>query len=163
MKFDIAAINYRSDFPRKGSVTDVCGVLNYLFRFAVNTLVLTAVLAWIDFYFSKAALPSMHELVMQNLKVALIGLIAIRVAYPVAFAAGIVVWAVSKSDAYRYLGIFALLLSGGVIVIVKYHFISKFGLVFTYPLAIALSEAFIVLSLRSYVESYGVRCRDIKA
>lgn len=163
MKFDIAANNYRYDFIRSGTLRDVCAVLYFLFRFAVNTLVLTAVLAWIDFYFNQSAAVSLRDLVMHNLRLVLIGLIAIPLAYPIAFAAGIGYWAVTKGDAQRYLGVVALLLSATVMVIVKYEFISRLGLTFAYPAAVVLAEAFIVLSLRSYVENYGLRCREMPA
>lgn len=163
MKFDIAANNYRYDFIRGGSVSDVCGVLYFLFRFALNALVLTAVLAWIDFYFNRAPSIGAHDLVMHNLRLAVIGLIAIPVAYPIAFAAGIAFWIVTRGDAYRYVGMVALLLAGAVVVIMKYHFISKLGLTFAYPAAVVFAQAAIVLSLRSYIENYGVRCREIPA
>lgn len=163
MKFDIAANNHRYDFIRSDTLRDGCAVLYFVFRFALNTLVLTAVLAWIDFYFNQSASVSLRDLVMHDLRLVLIGLIAIPLAYPIAFAAGIGYWAVTKADAYRYLGIVALLLSGAVIVIVKYHFIARLGLAFAYPAAIVVAQAFIVLSLRSYVEKYGVSCRDLPA
>ena len=163
MKFDIAANNYRYDFIRSGTTKDACWIAYFLFRFAVNTLVLTAVLAWIDFYFNRSAAVGVQELVTHNLKLAIIGLIAIPVAYPVALAGGIVFWLFTRGDGQRYLGLVALLLAGAVVVVVKSYFISKLGLTFAYPAAVVFAQAFLILSLRSYVENYGVRCREMPA
>lgn len=163
MKFDISAVTRRYDFLHWRTTRDVCGALYLLFWFAVNTLVLTAVLAWIDFYFNRSGAVGMEDLVTHNLKLVIIGLIAIPVAVLVALAGGMVFWLFTRRDVERYLGFVALLLAGAVVVIVKYHFISNLGLTFTYPAAVVFAQAFIVLSLRSYVERYGVSCREIPA
>lgn len=163
MKFDIAAVTHRYDFVHWRTIRDVCGALYFLSWFAVNTLVLTAVLAWIDFYFNRSAAVGMEDLVTHNLKLVIIGLIGIPVAALVALAGGMVFWLFTRRDAQPYLGLVALLLAGAVVVIVKYHFISKLGLTFTYPAAVVFAQAFIVLSLRSYIEKYGVSCRKTPA
>ncbi len=161
MRFDPSSIFQRYEFNWDLYPWGVCRLLSQFFRLCLNTFVLSLALTFIDLYFNKSTSTQVGELVKINAIVAAAGLVSMRAIFVVLnnmFAMVLLSVIFSRNNYEGYIKIFALLASVCIVYFVKNRFISEAGLIFSYPVAVLLLEVFMVISLRSSINSYGIRC-----
>ena len=163
MRFEFRAngILQRNEFHWDAYPWGVCRLLSQMFRLCLNIFVLALVLTWIDFYFTKSSSTHLAELVKLNALVAFSGLASLRIIFVALnnlFAMVLFSVVFSKHNYETNIKIFALISCACIVYFVKYHTIPEAGLIFSNPVSIIILQVFLVLSLRSSVNSYGMRC-----